>query len=104
MGEAALSLAGAVPMGVSWRTDGETKAALNLEPDYEIDDDEDLVLLETRRGLRSGPIQTGRRPPLREEPREAELSRVLVLGWSDALDEIGARNSTPTSPAAAKCA
>ncbi len=92
--EIAHGLETAVPIGIAWQRDGEgpTKysAFLNPEPDYELADDENLVLL--TRG-----VPAGWRAP--EAPYESRFSReggssarvpghVLLIGWNDIFIDI----------------
>ena len=91
MKELSSAIRGAAPIGVTWQTgSGDRKraaAALNLEPDYQVDDDEQLVFLSTRRETR-----LKKAPPALVESRNTEVSeepsRLLVLGHNDMRDEV----------------
>ncbi len=94
MAEIAYGLSNAIPVGIAWdekRGDRVRHAAgLNLEPEYEIAEDEQLVLL--ARGL---PIHC-KRPeqlPVSKIYREGGSvphvpGRVLLIGWTDLLHDI----------------
>ena len=93
MAEIAYGMSNAVPIGVTWeqQRDGSARiaAGLNLEPDYEIAEDEQLVVLAqglparyTRSGVMESRIyQEGGSIP--QVP-----SRVLLIGWTDILYDI----------------
>jgi hypothetical protein len=91
--EIAYGLPGAIPIGVTWdqQRDGVVRhaAGLNLEPDYEVAEDEQLVLLThglpvsyTRASLPESRIyqQGGSIPQV--------PARVLLIGWTDILYDI----------------
>jgi hypothetical protein len=93
VGEIAYGLHGAIPIGITWdqQRDGTVRhaAGLNLEPDYEIAEDEQLVLL--THGL---PVSyTRSRPPESQIYQQGGSvpqvpSRVLLIGWTDILYDI----------------
>ena len=93
VGEIAYGLHGAIPIGITWdqQRDGAVRhaAGLNLEPDYEIAEDEQLVLL--THGL---PVSyTRSRPPESQIYQQGGSvpqvpSRVLLIGWTDILYDI----------------
>lgn len=93
VGEIAYGLHGAIPIGITWdqQRDGAVRhaAGLNLEPDYEIAEDEQLVLL--THGL---PVSyTRSRPPESQIYQEGGSvpqvpSRVLLIGRTDILYDI----------------
>ncbi len=81
----------ASPIGVTWQTTSgdktRTAAALNLEPSYEVDDDEQLVLVTTR-----SENQLEKAPPALRESPQADASeapaRILILGRNDMRSEV----------------
>ncbi|HED18686.1 MAG TPA: hypothetical protein ENI74_04185 [Gammaproteobacteria bacterium] len=94
MAEIAYGLTNAIPIGIAWdeRRDNVVRhaAGLNLEPEYEIAEDEQLVLL--ARGL---PITCSRpdRLPTSHIYREGGSvphvpGQVLLIGWTDMLHDI----------------
>jgi len=92
--EIAYGLSDAIPVGITWdetRDDAVRHAAgLNPEPDYEIAEDEQLVLL--TRGLPVSYSRPDRMPASRiyreggSAPRVP--ARVLLVGWTDILYDI----------------
>ncbi len=94
LADTARHLEGAVPVGVTWEVQRgahtRTAAALNLEPSYEIDDDERLVLLSPNGRFRWTPTPTAWSVPSApaggEEPSTPK--RVLILGRGHMIDEI----------------
>jgi hypothetical protein len=84
----------AVPIGITWekRENGQVRhaVALNPEPDYEIAEDEKLVLL--TRGLPVGcePAAGGYRSELAREGGGYTRvpHRVLLIGWSEMIHDI----------------
>lgn len=94
LGEIAYGFHEAIPIGVTWKTDSEDgvrhAAGLNPGPDYEIAEDEDLVLLATGRALNyrglirpSKPITGGGES---QQPKVPE--RVLIIGWNDLMPDV----------------
>ena len=90
-GEVAYWFPDAVLIGVAWHDDaGRAVAALNPEPDYEIAEDELLVLVartvtpdyDKRRG--PGDLEYSG-DSTKKTPR---LEKLLILGWNDNIDEI----------------
>ena len=91
-GELAHWFPDAVPIGVSWPdgNSGRTAAALNPGADYDIADDDSLILLARDADF---PVTPAASPPpevpggdgRKHTPR---LSRLLILGWNENLDEI----------------
>jgi hypothetical protein len=91
-GEVAHWFPDAVPIGVSWQAgdDRRLQAAINPEADYEIAEDERLVL------LAGGPdpdMDTARMPPgtpFRGDGQKLirSMERILILGWNENIDEI----------------
>ncbi len=93
LGETAYGFLDAIPIGVTWQTptaNGVRHAAgLNPGPDYEIDKEEQLVLLSTGRTLHyrgaghytSAIRQSGGRQPV--VPRS-----VLLIGWNDLVIDV----------------
>jgi hypothetical protein len=94
MREISYGLTEAIPIGVTWQEKGsdsaQHKAGLNPEPDYDLAEDEQLVLLS-----RKAPVKY--RPPSQEyqstvfRPRDVRPStpmRILLIGWSDVLLDI----------------
>lgn len=85
------ALRGATPIGVTWQMSSggneRTAAALNLESDYELDDDEQLVLVTTRSETR-----LEKAPPALVESPRAEASdapvRILILGRNEMRSEV----------------
>ena len=84
----------AIPVGITWTKlqDGNRRhaAALNPEPDYEIAEDEQLILLARGLPVHYVASETGYRSQLTREggghtrvPR-----RVLLIGWSDMIHDI----------------
>lgn len=92
--EVAYGFSGSIPIGVSWQENGSGsvrhKAGLNPEPDYDLAEDEQLVLLS-----RNAPIAY-RTPPRAYQstayrPRDVRPStpeRILLIGWSDVLLDV----------------
>lgn len=89
----------AVPIGVSWVEDSggvkRTASALNLEPSYEIEDGEDIVLLSRAEPVfihRSSEINTSKRVSLSHRdvfnPNRNHFDSVLIIGTNSLLDEI----------------
>ncbi len=84
----------AIPLGVSWTetTGGQQRSAagLNPEPDYEIGEDECLILLHAGdQAVADSARQAS--PPAAVTTRQRHrscLSTVCVLGWNDNVDEI----------------
>jgi voltage-gated potassium channel Kch len=106
LGEISYGFADAIPVGVSWRTDSgdgvRHAAGLNPGPDYEIADDEKVVMLargrEPRyRGL-ARPAEPASSGAESRQPKVPE--RVLVIGWHelilDVLQELNAHALTGT--------
>ena len=94
MDEIAHGLSDAVPLGITWnvKRDGVVRyaAALNLEPDYEIAEDESLVLL-----TRGVPVTYTRPESITESLIYQEgcsapqvPDRILLIGWTDILYDI----------------
>ena len=91
--EIAYGLHDAIPIGVAWdqQRDGAVRhaAGLNLEPDYEVAEDEQLVLL--TRGLPVNHTRTSipQSQLYQEGGSIPEVpSRVLLIGWTDILYDI----------------
>jgi hypothetical protein len=83
-----------IPVGITWtkQQDGNKRhaAALNPEPDYEIAEDEKLVLLARNLPVHYVPAESGYQSDVAREggghtrvPR-----RVLLIGWSDMIYDI----------------
>jgi hypothetical protein len=94
LGEIAYGLADAIPVGITWHDKRDMHvrhaAGLNPEPDYEIAEDEQLVLL--TRGL---PVTYTDVPKISESQVYQEggsvphvPARVLLLGWTDILYDV----------------
>ncbi len=94
LGEIAYGFHDAIPIGVTWKTDSEDgvrhAAGLNPGSDYEIAEDEDLVLLATDRALNyrglirpNKPITGGGES---QQPKVPE--RVLIIGWNDLMLDV----------------
>ncbi len=80
----------AIPVGISWKEGGRTAAALNPEPDYDLADDENVILLASEGQVSHEPRPA---PELSIGPgdgrrRRPELGQILILGWNDNIDEI----------------
>ncbi|UCC55112.1 MAG: hypothetical protein JSU75_06920 [Gammaproteobacteria bacterium] len=94
LGEIAHRLSDAIPVGIAWdeqRDDAVRHAAgLNPEPDYEVAEDEQLVLL--TRGLPATYSSPGKIPESRiyREGGSAPHvpARVLLIGWTDILYDL----------------
>jgi len=92
--EIAYGFTEAIPVGVTWEAEqgGELqhKAGLNPEPDYDLVEDEQLVLMaRDPRVAFSGGVEPYESPIYRErESRVAAPQQVLLLGWSDILYDI----------------
>ena len=95
-GDVMFEISGGLPIGISWSTgqgDGRrTAVALNPEPDYELDDDESLVVLSTREKFtparRSAPEGSATLTAPSPRANDARLERVLILGWNRTVSEI----------------
>jgi hypothetical protein len=92
--EIAYGLTDAIPLGITWDEQRDDRvrhaAGLNPEPDYEVAEDEQLVLL--TRGLPANYSVPGSIPESRIY-REGGLvphvpARVLLIGWTDILYDI----------------
>jgi hypothetical protein len=82
--------ADAIPIGIAWQEGNRMAAALNPEPDYEIAEDEKLILLSAGDRVdfdasRVTPDWVFSGDEVKETPR---LDRLLILGWNDNIDEI----------------
>ncbi len=94
MREIAQGLTDAIPVGVTWqKKPGEAEryaAGLNLEPDYEVAKDEELVLL--TRGLPVAYSEPDRASAARDDKESGSAppvpARVLLIGWTDILYDI----------------
>ena len=92
--EIAYGFTEAIPVGVTWEAEqgGELqhKAGLNPEPDYDLIEDEQLVLMaRDPRVTFSSNVEPYESPIYRErESRVAAPQQVLLLGWSDILYDI----------------
>ena len=92
--EIAYGLTDAIPLGIAWdeQRDDRTRhaAGLNPEPDYEIADDESLVLLTRRLPVTFSPPDT--MPETRTVPEGGSVphvpARVLLIGWTDILYDL----------------
>ena len=93
------SMQSAVPIGVSWVEDsGEfqrTASALNLEPSYEIEEGEDVVLLSHAEPIfidKKSEIDSSARVSLSNrklfDPNRNHFDAVLIIGVNSLLDEI----------------
>jgi len=94
LGEIAYSLSDAIPVGISWNEQRDDvvrhAVGLNPEPDYEVAEDEQLVLL--TRGL---PVTQSNHDRISESQIYQEggsvphvPARVLLIGWTDILHNI----------------
>lgn len=92
--EIAYSLSDAIPVGISWNEERDDvvrhAVGLNPEPDYEIAEDEQLVLL--TRGLPVTQSNPDRVPESRIVQEGGSVphvpTRVLLIGWTDILYDI----------------
>jgi hypothetical protein len=92
--EIAYGLTDAIPLGITWdeKRDDRVRhvAGLNPEPDYEVAEDEQLVLL--TRGLPASYSGPGRIPESRIYREGGSVphvpARVLLIGWTDILYDI----------------
>jgi len=106
LGQIAYGFHEAIPIGVTWKTDSEDgvrhAAGLNPGPDYEIAEDEKLVLLATGRELNYRGLSRPNEPVIRgDENRQPKVpERVLIVGWNDltldVLKELDAHALTGT--------
>jgi hypothetical protein len=92
LGSLAYRFERSVPIGISW-TDaksGQFKAGLNLEPDYDLADDESLVFLARGGAISAEPQAPDYQSDLyREQVSESQPpANVLFIGWSDTLLDI----------------
>jgi hypothetical protein len=84
----------AIPVGITWekRQDGNVRhaVALNLEPDYEIAEDEKLVLVARGLPVHYTEPETGYQSSLAQEGggRTRVPRRVLLIGWTDMIHDI----------------
>jgi hypothetical protein len=84
----------AIPVGITWekRQDGNVRhaVALNLEPDYEIAEDEKLVLIARGLPVHYTEPETGYQSSLAQEGggRTRVPRRVLLIGWTDMIHDI----------------
>ena len=94
LGEIAYGFHEAIPIGVTWKTESEDgirhAAGLNPGPDYEIAEDENLVLLATGRELNYRGLSRPDNPIVRSvesrQPRVPE--RLLIIGWNDLMTDV----------------
>jgi len=94
LGEIAYGFHEAIPIGITWKTESEDgvrhAAGLNPGPDYEIAEDEDLVLLATGRELNYRGLSRPENPILRsvesQQPKVPE--RLLIIGWNDLMLDV----------------
>ena len=92
----AFAFSGAVPIGISWTVDEggsqRTAVALNLEPDYELDHEEDVVLLSPgarySSNLGSRAPATSHTQTVATDAFEPPIRRVLILGWNRMVSEM----------------
>jgi len=106
LGDIAYGFHEAIPIGVTWATDSEDgvrhAAGVNPGADYEIAEDEKLVLLSTGRKLNYRGQNYREEPVIRaaesQQPKVPE--RVLIIGWNelilDVLKELNAHALTGT--------
>jgi hypothetical protein len=104
--ELAYGLADAIPIGISWRERESDqllhKAALNPEADYDVADEESLVLIAQSPNIRfSGAVESYESSAYHEraaKPRAA--TSILLIGWNasvqDMLTELNAHSTTGT--------
>ena len=94
MAEIAYGLTNAIPIGIAWdeKRDNVVRhaAGLNLEPEYEVAEDEQLVLL--ARGLPINYARTDQLPTSRIYQEGGSVphvpGRVLLIGWTDMLHDL----------------
>jgi hypothetical protein len=94
LGEIAYGLSNAIPVGIAWDDTRDTHlrhaAGLNPEPDYEIAEDEQLVLL--TRGLPVTYTRVDEIPESRIYQAGGSVphvpARVLLIGWTDILYDV----------------
>jgi hypothetical protein len=94
LGEIAYGLSDAIPVGITWHDKREMHvrhaAGLNPEPDYEIAEDEQLVLL--ARGLPVTYSDAAKTPESKIYQEGGSVphvpARVLLLGWTDILYDV----------------
>lgn len=83
-----------IPIGITWqkKQDGIPKyaAALNPEPDYEVAEDERLIVIASKLPVHYVPTQNNYELPLnpRFHKHIDTPSKVLVMGWSDMIFDI----------------
>ncbi len=93
-GSIAHRFATSVPIGFTWTvqtSQGQrTACALNVEPDYDMAADEQLVLLSAETSPSFGPDQNPQVIPatIRNQPRSAVPQNVAIIGWNRNIDEV----------------
>jgi len=91
-GELVYGLQAAIPVGISWldRVTARHKAGLNPEPDYDLAEDESVVLLASAEGnVYSAPAEEFVSSLYRDQvPTTHPSMRVLLIGWSNMLEDI----------------
>jgi hypothetical protein len=94
LGDLAYSYADAIPIGVAWKegSGDEARHAVGLNPgaDYEVAEDEQLVLLARRKQLTWRGAVGGYESPIYREGGEQPRvpGTVLIIGWNDELYDI----------------
>jgi hypothetical protein len=80
----------AVPIGIAWQDGMRTAAALNPESDYEIAEDESLILLSSGDVVDFDPTRAAGAIEFTGDgvKQSVHLERLLILGWNDNIDEI----------------
>jgi hypothetical protein len=107
LGDIAHGFASAIPIGVTWDEEraGEIRhaAGLNPGPDYDLAEDESLVLLARHLPVRYAPRSSAYASSVYQDggTRTSTRRRVLLIGWSDliydVLKELNAHVLTGTS-------
>ncbi len=90
----AYGMSNAIPVGITWdeKRAGTVRhaAGLNLEPDYEIAEDEQLVLLASGLPVNYSPVSSIPESQIYSEGGSAPHvpARVLLIGWTDIIYDI----------------
>ena len=94
LGDIAHGFANAIPIGLTWEEerDGRVYHAAGLNPgaDYDVADDESLVLLARRLPVRYTPIEAPYESGLFNDgvTRMSQRRKVMIIGWSDLLYDV----------------
>lgn len=94
LAEIAFGLSDAIPIGITWdeKRDGQVRhaAALNLEADYDITEEESLVLLASKHSVHCSPPETEFASDIYQAGggRTRVRRQVLLIGWTDIIYDI----------------